>query len=45
MGPPPDLKAITEGTVRAPMGLVDTVMVGTRDTARYVARKCSALRS
>ncbi|SOE56814.1 Restriction endonuclease fold toxin 2 [Streptomyces sp. OV198] len=33
MGLPPDLKVIAEGMVKASMGMVDTVMVGTRDTA------------
>ncbi|MEU1012154.1 restriction endonuclease fold toxin-2 domain-containing protein [Streptomyces sp. NPDC005890] len=33
MGLPPDLKLIVEGMVKASMGMVDTVMVGTRDTA------------
>lgn len=33
MGLPPDLKVIAEGMVRSSMGMVDTVMVGTRDTA------------
>ncbi|WP_030345508.1 restriction endonuclease fold toxin-2 domain-containing protein [Streptomyces sp. NRRL S-1022] len=33
MGLSPDLKLIVEGMVKASMGMVDTVMVGTRDTA------------
>ncbi|WP_405613294.1 restriction endonuclease fold toxin-2 domain-containing protein [Streptomyces sp. NBC_00076] len=33
MGLPPDLKVIAEGMIKASMGMVDTVMVGTRDTA------------
>lgn len=33
MGLPPDLKVIAEGMVKASMTMVDTVMVGARDTA------------
>ncbi|MFE5401609.1 restriction endonuclease fold toxin-2 domain-containing protein [Streptomyces sp. NPDC056580] len=33
MGLPPDLKVIAEGMIKASMGMVGTVMVGTRDTA------------
>ncbi|WP_405612663.1 restriction endonuclease fold toxin-2 domain-containing protein [Streptomyces sp. NBC_00076] len=33
MGLSPDLKVIAEGMIKASMGMVDTVMVGTRDTA------------
>ncbi|GAV40237.1 hypothetical protein Saa2_03125 [Streptomyces acidiscabies] len=33
MGLPPHLKVIAEGMIKASMGMVDTVMVGTRDTA------------
>lgn len=32
MGLPPDLKVIAEGMIKASMGMVDTVMVGARDT-------------
>ncbi|MFJ2723862.1 restriction endonuclease fold toxin-2 domain-containing protein [Streptomyces collinus] len=33
VGLPPDLKVIAEGMIKASMGMVGTVMVGTRDTA------------
>jgi hypothetical protein len=33
VGLPPDVRLIVEGMVKASMGMVDTVMVGTRDTA------------
>ncbi|MFE1914782.1 restriction endonuclease fold toxin-2 domain-containing protein [Streptomyces anandii] len=33
MGLPPDLKVIADGMIKASMHMVDTVMVGTRDTA------------
>lgn len=29
----PDLKVIAEGMIKGAMGMVDTVMIGTRDTA------------
>ncbi|MFJ9925549.1 hypothetical protein ACIRU5_05900 [Streptomyces misionensis] len=33
MGLPPDLKVIADGMIKASMHMVDTVMVGARDTA------------